>query len=278
GDCDADDFTKEAILALNSPKIRFIETVWDLEKYPNGTENAHQTDIAKAACTGDWLFYLQADEVIHEKYLPEIQRQCERYLSDQRVEGFLFHYKHFWGDYTHYQLAHGWYPKEIRIIRNHADIHSWESAQSFRRIPDFDGKNYRQQHGTHKLKVIQLDAEVYHYGWVRPPEYMQNKRKSLDTIHKGAVKVAEAYQYQSDRFDYGPLRLAQKFTETHPKVMDDWIAQFNWADALYENGPIPTNRRPFKHERWKYRCLTWIEQRLLGGKTLMGFKNFVLIE
>ncbi len=36
-------------------------------------ENAHQTDIAREHCTGDWLFYLQADEVIHEKYLQIIK-------------------------------------------------------------------------------------------------------------------------------------------------------------------------------------------------------------
>jgi hypothetical protein len=25
-------------------------------------------------CSGDWLFYVQADEVVHEKYLPVIQK------------------------------------------------------------------------------------------------------------------------------------------------------------------------------------------------------------
>ena len=34
-------------------KIRIIDTVQDLEKYPRGMENAHQTDIAMKACTGD---------------------------------------------------------------------------------------------------------------------------------------------------------------------------------------------------------------------------------
>ena len=68
--------------------------------------------------------------------------------------------------------------KEIRIIRNDPDIHSWESAQSFRRIPNFDGLHYRQQKDTYKLKVAKVDAKIYHYGWVRPPQLMQ-KRKLL---------------------------------------------------------------------------------------------------
>ena len=278
GDNDPDDQTLAEIESLQDPKIKIIHTQWDLEKYPNGTENAHQTDLARAACTGDWLFYLQADEVIHEKYLPIIKRACEQHLGDKRVEGFLFNYIHFWGDYDHYHLSHGWYPEEIRIVRNHPDIHSWESAQSFRRIPNFDYKNYRQQENTFKLKVKRIDAWVYHYGWVRPPILMQNKRKSLDTIHKGKAAVVDQYADEKELFDYGPMRFANQFSGTHPKVMEEWIARFDWADQLYDTGPIPNNRPKFKHERWKYRALTFLEQNFNGGKTLFGFKNYILLD
>ena len=80
GDCDEDDATAREIQSIQSDKIKIIHTVWDLEKYPNGQEYAHQTDIAKAACTGDWLFYVQSDEVAHEKYLTEIKKNCMKYL------------------------------------------------------------------------------------------------------------------------------------------------------------------------------------------------------
>ena len=73
GNCDDDDKTEQEILNIGSGKIKIIHSVWDLEKYPNGMEYAHQTDIAKEACTGDWLFYIQSDEVVHEKYLPIIR-------------------------------------------------------------------------------------------------------------------------------------------------------------------------------------------------------------
>lgn len=172
GDNDPDDTTRQQIESIGSEKIRIVDTVWDLERYPNGTENAHQTDIAKNACTGDWLLYLQADEVLHQDDLPKIRARCLELLHDREVEGLLFKYRHFWGDYNHYHRSHGWYPHEIRVVRNDPDIHSWESAQSFRRIPDFDGLHYRQQEGTFKLKVALVDAWIYHYGWVRPPEFM----------------------------------------------------------------------------------------------------------
>lgn len=278
GDCDPDDRTEAEIRSLDSPKIKLIHTTWDLNAFPNGTENAHQTDIAKAACSGDWLFYLQADEVVHEKFHQPIFDRCQELLRDTRIEGLLFDYVHFWGDYQHHQVAHGWYPHEIRIVRNDPDIHSWESAQSFRRIPDFDGKTYRQQEGTYKLKVARVPAKIYHYGWVRPPRFMQKKRKALDTIHKGVERVQSQYADQGDMFDYGPLRLAREFTGTHPAVMQEWISRFDWADQLRVEGSIPSNRPRFKHEKMKYRILTAIEQGLLGGRPLGGFQNYELVK
>ena len=278
GDCDEDDGTRNEIESIDSNKIRIIDTIWDLNKYANGTENAHQSDIAKESCSGDWLFYLQADEVVHEKFLPSIKDRCEQLLNDKEVEGFLFNYIHFWGDYKHFHIAHGWYPKEIRIIRNDSEIHSWESAQSFRRIPNFDYKNYRQQKSTYKLKVAPIDAYIYHYGWVRPPKFMQVKNKALDTIHKGEKKVNDLYRNRDSEFDYGPLRLTKIFDGTHPKVMKSWIEKFNWHNKLRTFGPIPSTRPRFKHEKLKYRIITFLEQKVLRGRSLGEFKNYNLLK
>jgi len=277
GDCDADDLTKDEILSINSDKVKIIDTVWDLNKYPKGMENAHQTDIAKEHCTGDWLFYLQADEVVHEKYLPIIRNRCEELLEHHDVEGLLFNYIHFWGDYWHYHNSHGWYRKEIRIIRNRNDIHSWESAQSFRRIPDFDGIHYRQQQNTFKLQVAQVEAYIYHYGWVRPPKLMKSKTRALATIHKGMSRVAQMEKERKFEFDYGPLQLLPEFTESHPKVMDEWINKYDWKGELQFTGKPNSNRPPNRHERFKNRVVTFIENVILGGKTIAEFKNYILL-
>mgnify|MGYP002152383133 FL=1 len=178
GDCDPDDNSRREIESLQSEKIKIIDTVWDIEKYPRGMENAHQTDLAMQACSGDWLFYLQADEVVHEDDLPAIEQQCRKYLDDPQVEGFVFDYLHFWGDYEHVHRTHNWYPREIRIVRNRPDIHSWRSAQSFRVMPDFDGLNYRRTENIRKLQVAPAHARIFHYGWVRPPQLMRHKQKA----------------------------------------------------------------------------------------------------
>jgi len=278
GDSDEDDTSREEIESIKSDKIKIIDTTWNLEKYPRGMEHAHQTDIAKQACSGDWLFYLQADEVVHEKYLPIIKNRCQQLLNHKQVEGLLFKYLHFWGDYNHYHVSHRWYPFEIRIIRNDEKIHSWESAQSFRRIPEFDGQNYRQKKNTYKLKVALVDAYIYHYGWVRPPELMKNKIKYFNINHKGKKIAQQMFDNMPQEFDYGPLNRLATFNGTHPIVMRKWIEKFNWKDKLQYSGKPYPYREKFKHEKLKYRILTFIEQNLMNGNSLGGFKNYILLK
>jgi hypothetical protein len=280
GDNDEDDQTLSELERIGSDKIKIIHTVWDIEKYPRGMEHAHQTDIAKEHCTGDWLFYLQSDEVVHEKYLHVIKQRCAELLEDRSVEGLLFNYRHFWGDYYHYQDSHCWYRKEIRIVRNDPEIHSWESAQSFRRIPDFDGLNYRQQEGTFKLKVAAVDAEIYHYGWVRPPALMTSKIKAFNINHRGKemVRRDDERKIYGKIYDYGNLSNLKKFKGDHPAVMAEWIAGFNWQHELRTDGPRRTfNPVPNKHDRLKYRIISWIEKNLLFGARLGEFRNYILI-
>lgn len=274
GNCDEDDRTLAEIQSIGSDKIKIIHTVWDLEKYPQGMEHAHQTDIAKQACTGDWLFYLQSDEIVHEKYLPLIKDRCRELLNDELIEGLLFNYKHFWGDYDHFITSHAWYSDEIRIIRNRRDIHSWESAQSFRRIPGFDGIHYRQKKGTYKLNVARVDACIYHYGWVRPPRYMQQKRKAFSIIHHGINRAESLFRNEKEAFHFGSLQRLSVYKASYPAVMEERIAQFNWADQLYDDNK--KQARKHKHERLKYRALTFIEQHFLGGRQVFSFRNYKL--
>ena len=276
GKGDEDDTTRDQIAAINDPKIRIIDTEWEEKFYQKGIINSIQTDIAKNNCNGDWLLYLQADEVIHEKYLPVIEKYCSMLLDDRVIEGLLFSYRHFWGDYNHYHGGHGWYPYEIRIIRNLPDIHSYQSAQSFRKFDHYD--NPRQKTGTSKLNVALIPAEIYHYGWVRPPHLMQNKRRALDSVHWGRKKAETHYKNEVAEFDYGPMKLLKTFTGSHPLVMKEMISRFDWAEKLYFSGKPNVERDPHKHEQMKYRFISFIENYLLAGKRIGSFKNYNLVK
>ena len=271
GEGDDDDNTLEIIASIGSPKIRIVNTKWDIVAYPDGTEYAHQTDIARTECKGDWLFYLQSDEVVHERDHDVIRDACTQYLNDPNVEGFLFHYYHFWGDYAHYLPFHGWYEREIRIVRNDPNIHSFGDAQSFRVIKNFDGKSYRKKEGTRKLNVVLLPARIYHYGWVRPPHVMDRKGKLMQMYFRGGEAKQET------AFDYGPMKRIPTFIATHPAVMKERIARFHWAASLNYDRDATPDRPLMKHERLKYRIITWIERLFFGGRQALGYSNWNII-
>jgi glycosyltransferase involved in cell wall biosynthesis len=268
GEGDEDDRTRERIESIDSDKVKIIDTVWKEEHFESGQVNAIQTNIALDECSGDWCFYLQADEVVHEKYLPIIKDRCREFLDDDGVEGLVFDYKHFWGDYDHYQISHGWYKREVRVIRNNFGIKSYKSAQGFRK----DGEEIQAAHAN---------ADIFHYGWVRPPHFMQSKRKALDTVHIGKEEAKERYNTAPDEFDYGPLDRLAVYNGTHPTVMQDWIAKMDWKDKLEYSGEPDPRREPHKHEQTKNKILTAIEQRLerkFGTKIyLSSHRNYKLL-
>ncbi len=274
GKGDDDDTSRADILSIGSDKIHIIDTVWDEKYMKRGAIHALETDVALRACSGDWLLYLQADEIIHEKDVPTIRARCEELLDNKEIEGLIFDYYHFWGDYDHYHKSHGWYPHEIRIVRNREDIHSYQSAQSFRSFAHYD--NPHQTEGTRKLKVARVDAHIYHYGWVRPPHLMQSKSRAIDSNHKGIAKATEMYATKPKEFDYGPLHKLAKFEGTHPAVMREMISKMYWKNKLQYSGERIKDRLPHKHERFKYRAVTFIENTFLGSRQIGTFKNYIL--
>lgn len=279
GKGDVDDRTLEEIERLNSDKVRIINTQWDIECFRKNTIYAQQTDVAKRECAGDWLLYIQSDEVIHENHHQKIVTACEKELNNKKVEAFVFDFRHFWGDYDHHHKSHAWYPQEIRIIRNRDDIHSWKDAQSFRSFETFEEtfEDYSRKEGARKLNSKRIHADIFHYGYVRPPEMMTMKSKSSSTSYHGKEKSAERLKDLPIAWDYGPLNRIPVFKDTHPKVMEEWISKLDWVDKLQYSGNVNENRPSHKHERLKYRMLSFFEQSLLNGRSIGGFQNFKMI-
>lgn len=253
----SEDGTLESIRAIESPKIKIIESEWDPNLKIKGKILAQQTNIALNQCQGDWCFYLQSDEVVHEKDLAKILRCMETHLNDERVEGLLFHWLHFYGDYQHLVRSYHWYQQEIRVIRNRKGIKSWSSAQGFRR----DG---------HKLKVKDTNAYIYHYGWVRPPEAMAEKKRYHDSLHHGNNWEKE---YRKKEFDYlahlDPYML-REFKGTHPEVMRTKVQTWKWGLDLTKS----THKLTFKDIR--NRVSDSIARRT--GWKIGEYRNYILLK
>jgi len=207
----SEDETLNLIKSIDSPKIRIIETVWDDSLREGGRVLAVETDKALATVSSDttWAFYIQGDEVVHEKYLPIIKAEMQKYAENQSVEGLLFHYTHFYGAYKYVADSRKWYRREIRVFKHTGRVRAYRDAQGFRKLDNT------------KLHVKLIDAHVYHYGWVKLPEKMMEKIKGVSKFWRSDEEINKEYTEQA--FDYSNIDSLKLFDGTHPEVMQPRI-------------------------------------------------------
>lgn len=212
----SDDNTLDLIKSINSDKIRIIETEWDDSLRKGGKVLSAETNKAFDAIPDefDWCFYIQSDEIIHEKYHQVIAKAMNQNASNPKIDGLLMSYKHFYGSYDYIGDSRNWYRREVRIIKNDKTIRSRGDAQSFEK----NGK---------KLTVKLINAEVYHYGWVKHPKHQQAKQENFHKMWH-SDKWMEQNIKKVDEFDYSSIDILKKFTDTHPTVMQKRIKKMNW--------------------------------------------------
>lgn len=212
----SEDNTRELVRSID-PKIRVIDTVWDDTQREGGRVLALETDKAFAgiADDADWCFYIQADEILHESYLEVVSRAMKENMHDKQVEGLLFKYRHFYGSFDYVASSWNWYRREIRIVRMNRQVYSYRDAQGFRMKPN------------RKLRVRLIDAEIYHYGWVREPRAMRRKQEAFSQLYHDDQWM-EANLPKAEEFDYSGIDALEKFTGSHPNVMKERIGRLNW--------------------------------------------------
>ncbi len=248
----SDDDSLAKIQSLNDPKIKIVETVWDESLRTGGSILAQQTDIALNHTSGDWAFYLQADEVVHEQDLPVIRQAMLQHLDDPTVEGLLFNFIHFYGSYGYVGNSRKWYRREIRVVRNKIGVQSWRDAQGFRI-------------GPRKMNVKLVDASVYHYGWVKPPSIQQRKQMSFNRLWHSDSWISEHVQ-RGDQFDYSTGGTLSVFEGTHPATMKSRIDAQDWSFS-YDASNLKQTPREL--------LLNWIEKK--SGYRLAEYKNYNLV-
>jgi hypothetical protein len=252
----SDDDTLEYIKSINSPKIKILETVWDDSLREGGRVLADETNKAfrAIAADSDWAFYIQGDEVIHEKYLDNIKAAMVKYKDDKAVDGLVFDHLNFYGSYDYIADSRHWQKKEIRVVRNQKNIYSYKDAMSFRKDND------------DKLNVAYVDACIYHYGWVKTPAAMQQKQMEFQKLWHDDNWIKENVP-QVDEFDFSNVDSVDIFKATHPKVMEQRLKRLTWKFSF-----DPTKA---KKESLRRRILNKIYKST--GVHIGEFKNYNLI-
>ena len=216
GQCE--DGTLGLIRSIGEPKIRIVESVWDETLRKDGLIYAQQTNIALAQCTGDWAFYLQADEVIHEDDVPRIVEAMRTYHRRSEVKGLVFRYLHFVGDY--WSVNPWFYHKAVRIIRNNGEVESCGDAVGFH----LKATGRYLQSGPREWLALS-GARVFHYGWVKDPKTLLAKvQEQAKVYHGDAPPPLIAKLYTMDTFEFGDYEILKDFRGSHPVVMRARVA------------------------------------------------------
>lgn len=251
----SEDDTLGLIRSINSPKIKIIETVWDDTLRKGGKVLADETNkaFATVAKDADWCFYIQGDEVIHEKYHPAIKEAMQKWKDHKEVEGLLFNYLHFYGSYDYVADSRQWYSYSIRVIKNEKNISSYNDATTFRKKDKT------------KLNVKLVNAYVHHYGWVKPPDKQQAKQQSFHKMWHDDEWMKKNIPPVNE-FDYSGIDSLTKFTGSHPQVMHERIKKMNWKFTF-----DPTQKK----FSFKTRILYFIEKKF--GWRIGENKNYRLV-
>ncbi len=253
GPCEDD--TEKMVRDIGDPKIRIIPTQWNERIQPDysvkGFVYGQQKSIALFNCTGDWAFYLEADEVVHENDLPKIRAAMERHLNNARVEALVFDYLHFYGNANTYAWSPGWYRSEVRIIRN--TIPAWGPEGLFFIVLEKHKKG-RYPRAAH------TGATMYHYGWVRSEAEMKLKTNVVTKFwSEGPAPMVDYRQV-----DAATLR---RFTGTHPGIVQNWLPK---ANGIFRADP---NHKLTSREK-KHRLMLKLE-RIFGVR--FSKKHYQLI-
>jgi hypothetical protein len=248
----SDDETLELVRSIDDPKIRILETEWDMTI--RNRVLGDETLRAMRACRHPWGIYIQADEVLHERGAEELAAAIARHDTDRQVEGLLVRYLHFYGDMDTIAVNRRWYRREVRAVRLDPalDIRPYQGAQGFRVGPEL-----------RKIRARLTGADMFHYGWARPTQALKAKRETNRVI----------YPWSREREARRPLLPwfpgLTRFPGTHPAVAREWVDARRHAVERRVEPPH------FEPEFLRFYASDIIER--LTGARVFEFRNYTVV-
>lgn len=232
------DDTRERLREIDDPKLRIIETTWNEHCRSQGFVYGQQKMIAQYNCTGDWAFYLEGDEILHEDDVPRLREAMEHYLEDRDVETLAFDYYHFYGDAHHINRSPHVYRKAVRIIRN--DLRSIApDGLYWAVIKDKNWLGKRNKRRNRYPTAAAINVPIYHYGNARAEHYLAPRAEVVNQ-YWGNKNIWPSHYGQLD-----PTML-EPFCGTHPDVIREWIEAHS-NKGLQLDPDYRLSRRDRKH-------------------------------
>ena len=169
-----------------------------------------------------------------------------QHLGNPAVKGLLFRYLHFIADY--WSTNPWFYHKAVRVIRNNGEVESCGDAVGFH----VKATQQYLQSGPNDV-LAYAGARMFHYGWVKDPKTMlEKKREQVMVYHGNQMTASEAKQLAQNEFCFDEYAILKEFNGSHPAVMQ---------------GRIGASRR------WRARRNRWLNPRFYRELMRRGFRG-----
>lgn len=194
-------------------KVRIVYYDWSAGHF---TDIPKSTNVGIEAITSDYYINLQADEAIHEKYLPIIKSSIEMGDADIYYTPIL----HFWSSFGKVYKPGVFYDGVYRIARREC----YPYIQSI-----WDGMTLGEANGKAPMQKAELPIRILHYGYVRKPRALIEKANHIFPwwgyeLDKRFNERGEGNTLKWDLW-HPPDKDLMDYSDTHPKVMLKWIAE-----------------------------------------------------
>ena len=118
--------------------------------------------------------------------------------------------------------------------------------------------------GTIAMIKKPVNADIYHYGWVRHPKIQFNKHQFFGSLYNEDIDSNNLFK--NDMVDYHSVDLLEKFTGSHPEIIKERIKMKNW----HFDHDLSKNNSPLKH-----RFKKWVEDHF--GFIPFEYRNYKII-
>lgn len=219
-DLSRDDGTYDYLLNLQDKEYKNLSIVarrWNWDNHQGGSELAIQSKIAVDIARGDWILYIQADEILHEDDLADI-----KWLSGQdQFDGVEFRRLYFWRDLQTIRLD--WTFSLLRMFRRGKGQVVGDGMNCAVLSP---GRIWPYDEGSPRL---------FHYTRVGDAEIIAARIQNLDGLFHPEELVSRggAYDWGLRDFDSYSRRTRPQlvasdlapYEGTHPTAYRQWLAE-----------------------------------------------------
>lgn len=214
--------TDDTLSLLGHPKARIYRDAWDL-KSANGTEFKRITDLGLQKCRGEFIFYLQGDELMDPEHIRQLPEVIKNHAC---VSVPVVHLRQrpelAWAE----KDLKNFYNRAIRFFRNNAGMVAHHDAYSFHGAQGSEwASNYPLFHVGY-LNAAQVCRKIINHSkyFYSPKTAIGRDVKAragiayeiLLSLEDGVIDEARAWE---TILEYGVILATKQQLEPHPYVL-----------------------------------------------------------